>query len=102
MFHSDCPHDDDISITATVVVTDPVAKQATFTTQNVTGAGAVAAGATSMSFFNYGPSVASVNGGDLAVHAALALPPVGSNVTFGEINYDAGTSLLRVDVVRVP
>ena len=83
--HPACSGGCDLSVTSTVVVTDPVAKTAVVESIDATGSAdlTVAAGKSSMSFFNYGPAVATVNGINLAVHAALSLPFLGDNKTYG-------------------
>lgn len=99
---SACPSGCDVSVTATVTVTDPVDKVASVAAEDVTGAGSVAAGKTSMSFFNYGPAAVTVNGKTLAVKASLSLPFLGQGVTYPAIAYDATGSTLRIDSTVLP
>lgn len=94
---SACPSGMDVSITATIIVSDPVAIQATTVSQDATGAGTVPAGASSMSFFNYGPAVVTVGGIPLKKGAAIMYPFLGRGVTYGPILYDATGSTLRID-----
>jgi len=99
-----CPCGADLSITATITVTDPVAK--TCTVESVDSSGSadltVAAGKSSMSFFNYGPSVATINGTGLAVGAAIAYPFLGDNKRYGAIVYNPNGSDVRVDTTVIP
>ena len=99
---SGSPSGCDVSVTATLTVSDPVDKVASVATKDVTGIGVVAAGKASMSFFNYGPAAITVNGKTLAVHAALSLPFLGQGVTYPAIVYDATGSTLRIDSTVLP
>jgi len=99
---SACPSGCDVSVTATVVVTDPAAKVASTPSETVTGAGTVAAGASSLSFFNYGPATVTINGEVLAVRAAISFPFLGQGVTYPAITYDATGSILRIDRTILP
>lgn len=99
-----CPSGCDCSITATVNVSDPEAKTAIVESIDATGSAdlTVAAGKSSMSFFNYGPNVATINGVNLAVHAALSLPFLGDNKTYDAIVYNPNGSTVRVDTTALP
>ena len=97
MICSACPSGCDVSVTATVVVSDPVAKVAATPSETVTGAGTVAAGASSLSFFNYGPAEVEINGEVLAVRASISFPFLGQGVTYPAMTYDATGSTLRID-----
>ena len=105
---SACPSGTDISVTATVVVTDPAAKVASTPSETVDGTGVpsgegiVAAGASSLSFFNYGPATVTINGEVLAVRAAISFPFLGQGVTYPAITYDATGSILRIDRTILP
>jgi len=85
-----------------VTVTDPIDKVASVAADDVTGIGVVAAGKSSMSFFNYGPATVTVNGKSLAAKAALSLPFLGQGVTYPAIAYDATGSTLRIDSTVLP
>ncbi|HPL75464.1 MAG TPA: hypothetical protein PKW18_12975 [Candidatus Sumerlaeota bacterium] len=97
MIVSACPGGCDVSVTTTVVVTDPAAKIAATPSETVTGAGTVAAGASSLSFFNYGPATVTINGEVLAVRASISFPFLGANVTYPAMSYDATGSTIRID-----
>lgn len=97
-----CPSGCDCSVTVTVAVTDPVSKVVTSTSSVSSAAGTVAAGASSLSFFNYGPAVITVNGQPLAVHAAISFPFLGQGVTYPAITYDATGSTVRIDTTIIP
>ena len=99
---SSCPAGTDLSVTATIVVTDPPAKVASTPSQTATGIGVVAAGASSLSFFNYGPATVTINGTILAVRAAISFPFLGQGVTYPAITYDATGSTIRIDLTILP
>lgn len=97
-----CPSGCDVSVTSTVIVSDPPAKVAAVQSLKVTGAGTAPAGATSLSFFNYGPASVTVGGTELAPRAALSYPFLGQNLTYPAIAYDATGSEMRIDYTVIP
>ena len=97
-----CPSGCDVSVASTVVVTDPAAKVASVPGERVTGKGTVAAGASSISFFNDGPATVVIGGVTLAVRAAISYPFLGQGVTYPAITYDATDSTLRIDRTILP
>jgi len=102
MICSACPSGCDVSVTATVTVSDPAAKVAAIPSETVTGEGVVAAGASSLSFFNYGPNTVLINGEVLAVRAAISFPFLGQGVTYPAMSYDATGSTIRIDYTIIP
>jgi hypothetical protein len=102
MLCSSCPSGCDLSVSATVSVADPAAKVVSVPTDDVTGAGVVAAGAVSLSFFNYGPAAITVNGKTLSVRASISYPFLGQGITYPAIPYDATGSTLRIDRTVLP
>ncbi len=98
-FCSICPSGCDLSVTATVVVTDPPAVTNTPNTIRATGPGTTPAGVKSLSFFNDGAATAIVNGVTLEPSAAINFPSLGLNQTYGAIAYDASGTTLRIDWV---
>ena len=97
-----CPSGCDLSVTSTVVVSDPAAKVAATPSVTVTGVGVVAAGASSLSFFNYGPANVLINGTVLAIRAAISFPFLGQGVTYPAISYNATGSSIRIDTTILP
>jgi len=76
---------------------EPEGKVATPFTRTATGQGVVPSGASSISFYNYGPANVLINGTVLSQGAAISFPFLGNNITYGEISYDATGSTIRID-----
>ena len=102
MYCRACPSGCDVSVTATVTVTDPPAKVAAVPSETATGSGTVAAGASSLSFFNYGPATVTINGEVLAVRASISYPFLGAGVTYPAMTYNATGSTIRIDKTVLP
>lgn len=98
-FCSICPSGCDVSVTATVTVTDPAAVSNTPSSLRATGRGSTPAGVKSLSFFNDGAAEAIVNGQTLAAGASMSFPSLGLNQTWRAIAYDASGTSLRIDYV---
>jgi hypothetical protein len=94
---SDCPASCQVAATVTINVTPPTPATAQCMTRTATGIGVVPSGASSISFFNYGPANVDINGTTLAQGAAINFPFLGNNITYGEMNYDATGSTIRID-----
>lgn len=67
--------------------------------ETTTSAGTVAAGASTVSFFNTGAGVATVNGGTLAAGVSVSFPEI-ANAVYGEFTYDASLTTLVIAVTR--
>ena len=98
-FCSICPSGCDVSVTATVTVSDPAAVSNTPSSLRATGEGTTPAGVKSLSFFNDGAAEAVVNGQTLAAGASMSFPSLGIGQTYGAIAYDASGTSLRIDYV---
>jgi len=98
---SACPSGCDVSVTATVTVTDPAAKTVTSDSLTTSTSGSVAAGKSSITFYNYGAGVVTINGQPLAAGASITFPYLGAGVVYGVIEYDATGSDLRIDTAII-
>ncbi len=94
---SDVPSACQISTTVTITVQEPSSAVAHTFSIDATGVGVVEAGASSMSFFNYGPNTVTINNKPLTAGAAINFPFLGNNIKYGEIPYDATGSTIRID-----
>lgn len=95
---SDCPSSCPVSATVTINVTEPSSKVAIPQTLDIVGgSGVIPSGASSLSFYNYGPEEVTINNSVLSAGASIHFPFLGYNITYQEISYDAGNSKIRID-----
>jgi len=95
---SDCPNECLYNANITINVTAPATATATPMTMTVSNtSGSLPAGAKSASFYNYGPADVLINGTVLPSGATISFPFLGSNISYGEISYDATSSTIRID-----